>query len=224
MSINYYSSVETGVEIPDDHQVYNEFLQDLICSKAERAHICGRQFFCWGSLQSASQLVSPTKPISLERPQSQGLSREIHRVLEATALLSIVLDMQISIIMTWWLCPEIVKCLLCTCTTITVQWILCHDCGTLVIQNSIWTSPIESQNLYCFTIWWSCNVYDDHAMSLHIKIQELRFTMLWSSRCSIAQDLVHCFLAYSSISSPSITAFLNVVVYTTCSLNLFKVL
>ena len=46
--------------------------------------------FCQGGPQSAQQLASPMKTISLERPQSQG----VHRVLKATAVLSIVLDMQ----------------------------------------------------------------------------------------------------------------------------------
>ena len=45
MSINYYSSVETGDDIPDDLHAYNKFLQDLFCSKAGRAHLCGSRVF-----------------------------------------------------------------------------------------------------------------------------------------------------------------------------------
>ena len=47
--------------------------------------------------QSAPQLASTLKRISLERPQSQG----VHRILRATALKSIVFDMRSSIIMSW---------------------------------------------------------------------------------------------------------------------------
>ena len=39
MHIDFYSRVETGDEIPDDPHAYNEFLQDLFCSKAGRARI-----------------------------------------------------------------------------------------------------------------------------------------------------------------------------------------
>ena len=45
MSIDYYSRVEIGDEIPDDPHAYNEFLQDRFCSKAGRARICGRRVF-----------------------------------------------------------------------------------------------------------------------------------------------------------------------------------
>ena len=36
----YHSSVEEADEIPDYPHASNEFLQDLFCSKAGRAHIC----------------------------------------------------------------------------------------------------------------------------------------------------------------------------------------
>ena len=45
MSIDYYSHVETGDEILDYPHTYNKLLQDLFCSKAGRAHICGCQVF-----------------------------------------------------------------------------------------------------------------------------------------------------------------------------------
>ena len=61
---------------------------------AATPRICGRWVF----------VKVPSKHIAVERRQSQG----VHRVLESTTLLSIVFDMQFSIIMTWWLCPEIV--------------------------------------------------------------------------------------------------------------------
>ena len=54
-----------------------------------------------------AQLASPIKPTSLDSPQPQGADRG----LEATVLLSIVFDVQFSIIMTC----GFVKCLLCTC-------------------------------------------------------------------------------------------------------------
>ena len=69
------------------------------------------------------------------------------------------------------------------CSTIKVQWILCHNCSAHV---SICTSPIESQSLQ---------------MSL----------------CSRPGQLFPGILQ-------RITAFLNVVVYTACSLNRFKFL
>ena len=89
MSMDYYSRIETGDEIPKGPHAYNEFLQDRFCSKAWRARICGRQVFV------EPQLAPPIKSISLERPQSQS----VRRVFEATALLSIEFDMQFSIIM-----------------------------------------------------------------------------------------------------------------------------
>ena len=45
MSFDYYSSVETGDEILGNPHAYNEFLQDLFCSKAGRALICGSRGF-----------------------------------------------------------------------------------------------------------------------------------------------------------------------------------
>ena len=74
------------VGIPDDPHVYNDFLQDWFCSKAGREHI---EFLSSWPVVSAATSVpwSPMKPIALDR------SKVVHRVLEATALLSIVFDM-----------------------------------------------------------------------------------------------------------------------------------
>ena len=54
--------------------------------------------------------------------------------------------MQFTIIMKWWLCPGIVKCLLCTCATIQVRRSLCNNCSPHVSRNSVSTSPIESRS------------------------------------------------------------------------------
>ena len=91
MSIDCYSRVEAGDEIPDDPHAYHEFLQDRLCSKAGRARICGSRVFV-----DVARSQSPVKHILLERPDSQG----VHSVFEATALLSIVFDILFSIMMT----------------------------------------------------------------------------------------------------------------------------
>ena len=57
ISINYYSSIETGDEIPDNPHAYNEFLQDLFCSKAGRARICdSRVLPRWPAVSAATSV------------------------------------------------------------------------------------------------------------------------------------------------------------------------
>ena len=61
--IDHLSRVETGDEIPEDPHAHNEFLHD-----GGGAPVAS---FCRGGPQSAPQLASPIKPISLERSQLQ---------------------------------------------------------------------------------------------------------------------------------------------------------
>ena len=110
--------VETGDEICGYTHTYNEFLQDIIFSKAGKTHISVTPvavvvFWRWPAAQSAQQQESPlTHQLSLSssygRPQLQG----VHSVLEVTAFLSIVFNLCFQS-----LYPGFVKCLFCTCAS-----------------------------------------------------------------------------------------------------------